>query len=455
MGGVLRRTLDSAGRRCEKTQSYDQPLARSARRHPIIGCVSTPDQNEAEIIRRSDHPLSRQQLSPGSIKVLYRLHRAGFEAYVVGGGVRDLLLGLRPKDFDIVTDARPEKVRRLFRNSRIIGRRFRLVHVVFHDELVEVATFRKDPDPRMQRGRRGDKLVTSDNTYGNPREDAFRRDFTVNALFYRISDYAIVDYVGGLDDLEDEVIRIIGDPKVRYQEDPVRMLRACEFAGRLGFSIERGTLEAIRRHGKEIEKAAPARMIEEILGILSSGHADPTLDWMNYSGLLDFLLPEAKPVMEDPDEHPLGRIFEVLDQWVEQQRGVSEWFVLAALLVPKVVAQRMALEEQRGTVSRGHLQQIAEDAVGQFGARFTLSNLRSGRTYQTLETFQRLCEPLPEQVGMRNALVARPAFREALKLFELLTEATGEGQEQLDLWQHEASEAPRRPKARRRARSDQ
>ncbi len=372
---------------------------------------------------------------------------------MVGGGVRDLLLGLRPKDFDIVTDARPEKVRRLFRNSRIIGRRFRLVHVVYHDELVEVATFRKDPDPRMQKGGRNDKLVTSDNTYGTPREDAFRRDFTINALFYRIGDYAIVDYVGGLDDLDDEVIRIIGDPKVRYQEDPVRMLRACEFAGRLGFRIERGTLEGIRRYGKEIEKASPARMVEEIIGILSSGHADATLDWMNYSGLLQILLPEAKPVLDDPENHALGRIYETLDVWVEKQRGVSEWFALATLLTPTIIEQRMAAEERKGTLARGQLQQIVENAVERLGRRFSLSNLRSARTYQTLETFQRLCEPMPEPVGQRHSIVSRSAFRDALKLFELLTEATDQGHEQLAEWQTEAAAAPHRPKARRRRKS--
>lgn len=406
---------------------------------------------QAEVIPRRDHPLSRQQISPGALKVLYRLHRAGFEAQVVGGGVRDLLLGLRPKDFDIVTDARPERVKRLFRNSRIIGRRFRLVHVVFRDELVEVATFRKDPDPRHQKRTKG-RLVTSDNTYGTPRQDAFRRDFTVNALFYRIRDYAIVDYVGGLDDLEDEVIRVIGNPKVRYEEDPVRMLRACEFAGRLGFRIERGTLEGIRRHRLEIRKAAPARMVEEILGILASGHADPTLDWMNHSGLLEILLPEAKPIFDDPEAHPFGRIFEVLDDWVEEQRSPSESLVLAALLVPRLIETRAEVEAEGSFVRRTRLQQMVEKALLHVGSRFTLSNARRTRAYHTLETFQRLCEPVPDKPGLRNALVARPAFPEALQLFELVVQSTGGGHEQLAAWQELEAEAPKRSKARRRSR---
>ena len=411
-------------------------------------------EDQAEVIPRRDHPLSRQQISPGALKVLYRLQRAGFEAQVVGGGVRDLLLGLRPKDFDIVTDARPERVKRLFRNSRIIGRRFRLVHVVFRDELVEVATFRKDPDPRLQKkgGRSKGRLVTNDNTYGTPREDAFRRDFTVNALFYRIRDYAIVDYVGGLDDLEDEVIRVIGNPKVRYEEDPVRMLRACEFAGRLGFRIERGTLEGIRRHCQEIRKASPARMVEEILGILASGHADPTLDWMNHSGLLEILLPEAKPIFDDPEAHPFGRLFEVLDDWVEEQRSPTESLTIAALLVPGLIEARAAAEADRGFAPRHRLQEMVEKALLRLGSRFTVSNARRNRAYHTLETFQRLCEPVPEKPGARNALLARPAFPEALQLFELVVQTAAGGHDQLAAWQELEAEAPRRSKARRRSR---
>ena len=406
------------------------------------------------IIPRDQHCISRSNISDNALKVMARLRSGGYQAYLVGGAVRDLLRGEHPKDFDVATDATPEEVSDLFRNSRIIGRRFRLVHVVFRDELVEVATFRKDPDPRLQKkgGRSKGRLVTNDNTYGTPREDAFRRDFTVNALFYRIRDYAIVDYVGGLDDLEDEVIRVIGNPKVRYEEDPVRMLRACEFAGRLGFRIERGTLEGIRRHCQEIRKASPARMVEEILGILASGHADPTLDWMNHSGLLEILLPEAKPIFDDPEAHPFGRLFEVLDDWVEEQRSPTESLTIAALLVPGLIEARAAAEADRGFAPRHRLQEMVEKALLRLGSRFTVSNARRNRAYHTLETFQRLCEPVPEKPGARNALLARPAFPEALQLFELVVQTAAGGHDQLAAWQELEAEAPRRSKARRRSR---
>ncbi len=198
------------------------------------------------VLTRPEHRLSRKGISPNAIKVLYRLHRAGYLAYLVGGGVRDLLIGRNPKDFDIGTNASPEEIRRLFKNSRIIGRRFRLVHVFFRGEVVEVSTFRASPEPPegpddWEEGELedreadapdepGPKAARDDNTYGSPEEDAFRRDLTINALFYDISDFSIVDWVGGLEDLERGIIRTVGRPEVRFEEDPVRMMRALEYA---------------------------------------------------------------------------------------------------------------------------------------------------------------------------------------------------------------------------------
>lgn len=194
------------------------------------------------IVPRSDHNLSRREISKMALKVLYRLHDAGFQAYLVGGGVRDVLLGRHPKDFDLVTDARPEQISALFRNSRMIGRRFRLVHVHFGGHIVEVATFRaqhpieKELDPTLSRHAE-DGMIIRDNIYGSFEEDVWRRDFTVNALYYNIADYSLIDYVGGLSDLKHKVIRIIGDPNARYREDPVRMLRAIRFAAKLEFTF--------------------------------------------------------------------------------------------------------------------------------------------------------------------------------------------------------------------------
>ncbi|MGH7337722.1 MAG: polynucleotide adenylyltransferase PcnB, partial [Myxococcota bacterium] len=256
------------------------------------------------ILQRSDHPISRKAIHPDALKVLYRLSQAGYVARLVGGSVRDLMLGRTPKDFDLATNARPNEIRRLFRNSRVIGRRFRLVHVLFHDHVVEVATFRREPEPSEQRGKENGNgesdalLITSDNTFGSPEQDAFRRDFTINALSYDISDFSVLDWTGGVDDLERRVLRTIGDPLRRFREDPVRMLRACELAGRLGFGMDDATQAAIHELRHEVEKASPARLTEELIELLRCGHSGASLQWMLDLGLLEPLLPEAYAMVQ-------------------------------------------------------------------------------------------------------------------------------------------------------------
>src|SRR5262245_17647639 len=241
------------------------------------------------ILPRAEHVLSRKDIDPDALKVLYRLKNNGFTAYLVGGGVRDLLLARRPKDFDIGTSAVPQQVKRLFRNCFIIGRRFRLCHVRFGPrKVVEVSTFRKLTEPEE-----GDTLIRRDNTFGTPEEDAFRRDFTVNALFYDIATFSVIDYVGGLADLRERVIRTIGDPAVRFREDPVRMLRAVALASRLEFTIDRDTREAIRFLRGEIVKSSPARLLDEFYKILRQGAARRTFEALHEIGLLAYLLPEA------------------------------------------------------------------------------------------------------------------------------------------------------------------
>jgi poly(A) polymerase len=264
------------------------------------------------IIRRADHTISRHSMSPNAVKVLYRLKDNGFTAYLVGGGVRDLLLGREPKDFDIVTDATPLQIKKMFRNCRLIGRRFRLAHLHFHDEIVEVATFRSarlddlppdepavvdEPDGRSSAGhvprllKSEDGMVLRDNIFGTPEEDAVRRDFTVNALAYNISDFSLIDYVGGLEDLQRGVIRTIGDPAVRFVEDPVRMIRAVRFAAMLGFSVEETTWQTILKLGATVTKASPPRLYEEVLKLLLLGAAERTYQLMRQSGIFAALFP--------------------------------------------------------------------------------------------------------------------------------------------------------------------
>jgi poly(A) polymerase len=272
---------------------------------------------EPTIVPRAEHTISRRDVDPDALKVLYRLHEHHFVAYLVGGSVRDLLLKRRPKDFDIGTSAHPHHVKKLFRNCWIIGRRFRLAHVKFGTKTIEVATFRRhvaaaDLTPEIEaaltveaatpeaaaletvsrRRRAEDHLIQRDNTYGTPEEDAFRRDFTVNALFYDIGTFSIIDYVGGLDDLDARIIRCIGDPDVRFLEDPVRMLRAVVLAARLQFSIDQPVLDSIAAHRHEIARSAPARLVEEYYKILRSGHAKEAFTQLRATGLLKAITPE-------------------------------------------------------------------------------------------------------------------------------------------------------------------
>jgi poly(A) polymerase len=272
---------------------------------------------EPTIVPRAAHTISRRDIDSGALKVLYQLHEHNYVAYLVGGSVRDLLLGRRPKDFDIGTSAHPHQVKKLFRNCWIIGRRFRLAHIKFGTKTVEVATFRRlveaseltpeieaaafPPDGAVsgnlavESSTNGDRaphltersrLIHRDNTYGTPEEDAFRRDFTVNALFYDIGTFAIIDYVGGLDDLERRLIRCIGEPSVRFIEDPVRMLRAVVLAARLQFTIDEPILDAIKVHRHEIARSAPARLMEEFYKILRSGHAEEAMRQLRATGLM-------------------------------------------------------------------------------------------------------------------------------------------------------------------------
>src|SRR3954464_6767270 len=279
---------------------------------------------EPTIVPRSAHAISRREIDPDALKVLYRLHEHNHTAYLVGGSVRDLLLGRRPKDFDIGTSAHPHQVKKLFRNCWIIGRRFRLAHVKFGMKTIEVATFRRQvdaaelppeideaieavPDPapgnslleqtqaeatHLAKVRAHDRLIHRDNTFGTPEEDAFRRDFTINALFYDIATFSIIDYVNGLEDLDARLIRSSGDPGVRFLEAPVRMLRAVVLAARLEFELDPPTLDAIDVHRHEIARSAPARLLEEYFKILRSGSAARSLRRLKETKLLRTITPE-------------------------------------------------------------------------------------------------------------------------------------------------------------------
>jgi poly(A) polymerase len=303
------------------------------------------------ILPRSEHPISRKDIDADALKVLYRLKNHGFLAYLVGGGVRDLMLSRRPKDFDIGTSAHPQQVKKLFRNCFVIGRRFRLCHVRFGRKVVEVSTFRRQAPPEE-----GDTLIRRDNTFGSPEEDAFRRDFTVNALFYDIASFSVIDYIDGLQDLQHRVIRTIGDPAVRFREDPVRMLRAVALAARLDFTIDRDTLEAIRFLRGDIVKSSPARILEEVYKVLRQGASRKTFEMLHEVGLLAYILPEAEKALSDQGERVLGslsRLDDYRNAGLAAPEDLTNPLILGTLLVPlgvplrrgAMVARRATLEE--------------------------------------------------------------------------------------------------------------
>jgi poly(A) polymerase len=340
------------------------------------------------IVPRSAHTISRRDIDPDALKVLYRLHEQGYVAYLVGGSVRDLLLGRHPKDFDIGTSAHPHQVKKIFRNCWIIGRRFRLAHVKYGPKTIEVATFRRQvqpseltpeeeaalatpadvvaPDEPMPpepdaahtpRRRATDHLIYRDNTYGTPEEDAFRRDFTVNALFYDIGTFSIIDYVDGLDDLEARVIRCIGDPEVRFREDPVRMLRAVVLAARLEFAIDEPILDAIAVHRHEIRKSAPARLVEEYYKILRSGHAKEAFRQLRRTGLLKEISPE---LTVDSDElwASIAAIDRYRARFQSAPDSMTNAILAGTLLVPLGLAgrrQRFAADPLERRVELGLL----------------------------------------------------------------------------------------------------
>jgi poly(A) polymerase len=298
------------------------------------------------IVPRAEHTVSRRDIDPDALKVLYRLKEANHIACLVGGGVRDLLLGGKPKDFDVGTSAHPQQVKKLFRNCWIIGRRFRLAHVRFGPKkVIEVATFRRQlqpgeeivqdgvpaPDPSTAEG---EHLIHRDNTFGTPEEDAFRRDFTINALFYDIATFSVIDYVNGLEDLRARVIRCIGDPEVRFKEDPVRMMRAVAFAARLDFTLDRPIVEAIRLHRHELAKSAPPRILEEYYKILRGGRAETIFRALADAGLLEPIAPELHEGAGDR----LWRSLAALDAYRRSHDTVPEIFtntlLLGSLIVP-------------------------------------------------------------------------------------------------------------------------
>jgi len=408
--------------------------------------------------------IAPEQLDPDSLKVVARLRRHGYEAYLVGGCVRDLLIGARPKDFDVVTSAHPEQVRRVFRNCRLIGRRFRLAHVFQPDgRFVEVATFRAMPVQATEEEsseETTDLLVTDDNQFGTAEEDARRRDFTVNGLLYDAVDGRTIDYVDGRRDLAARVIRTIGDPEIRLREDPVRGLRAARIAAKLGFSIDVETLAAMKRHADELPRCAAARVLDETLKLLRSGASAAAFRTLRETSLLRVLLPALDRLLTQggaPMEERFWARLSSLDRQVAAGRETTDALLLALVLSLLPLSTRAESEDDEEPAAP-----VAPPPKGRgVSVEKVLANLSAGarlprrvaeRAVTLLVAQQQLAAP-PRKRRRRGSgagLANAPHFAESMQLLELLVEAGEEGAEHLSRWREKALQA-RQEQARRQA----
>lgn len=417
----------------EASELQDEPRPRG----PLPGLALDPP------IPTPAHPpeIPVERLDPDALKVVFRLRHMGHQAYLVGGCVRDVLLDQKPKDFDIATSAHPGEVRAIFRNCRLIGRRFRLAHVYFRGgKVIEVATFRANPtDQAEDLPEDGDLLITRDNVFGTAEEDARRRDFTVNGLFYDCSAGEVIDHVGGRADLEAHRIATIGDPDIRMREDPVRALRAVRFAARLGFTIAPDTFEAMRRYAKELARCAAPRLLEEVFKILRCGASARAFELLRAAGALPVVLPAIAGALDGLPEEERRRAaahLTALDELVRSGAEVSEAVLLGTLLAPlrgPAAAPGDGLEAQdavlRELVTGSRLpRRIAERA------KLALSS-------------QRVLKGPPRRRRRRGGgIAAQSYFQDAVQLLEVSVKATGEGAEELARWHASAGE-PGHPEA--------
>ena len=375
------------------------------------------------VYKRQEHCISRKNIDPDALKVLYRLSDAGYTAYLVGGGVRDLLLGREPKDFDVGTSAKPNQVRRVFSNCFLIGRRFRLAHIRFGTKVIETATFRQNSQTVGEIIEHAAEGPQEDNTFGTPETDAYRRDFTVNGLFYDIRDYSVIDWVGGMKDLEKKVIRAIGDPAIRFQEDPVRMMRAIKFSSRLGFTIERKTAAAMRKHHRCILTAAVPRVCEEVFRLFPYGHSEEAFRQMYEYGLLGDLVPELAAFI-DRDGGAKSKTFQYLKGLDAYERMMAKkGFEVSNALRAAVLMTAFFRAERKDGASRRIMEYLTKPLATPKATFFTGVVL--------MESLRRLSQP-PSRGKQR--FVYNRDFLDALDYARIVARVEGRSEKVLNEW---------------------
>lgn len=405
------------------------------------------------IIPRDNHQVSRKLISPSALKVIHRLNSKGYEAFLVGGGVRDILLGNQPKDFDIATSAHPEQVHALFKNSRLIGRRFKLVHILFGREMIEVATFRgqaceQSTSAAQHQTEHG--MLLRDNVYGSVEDDAIRRDFTVNALYYSPQDFCVYDYVGGINDIKAKQLQMIGDPETRYREDPVRMLRALRFAAKLNFDIAPQTYEPIARLAPLLSNIPPARLFEEVIKLFMSGYAVKVFEQLQKAQLFESLFPQISQALvlteqADMYQRMLREGLGNTDIRIHNGKPVTPAFLLAVILWPEVDSHFKRL------LKKGVSEFPAMQQAGHIALRDQLKQVSIPKRFSLMmkEIWEFQLRLTKTQGRRPIQLVQQPRFRAAYD-FLLLREQAGDKVNNLGTWwtkfqiEHPAPEAPKR-----------
>ncbi|MFA7172129.1 MAG: polynucleotide adenylyltransferase PcnB [Kiritimatiellia bacterium] len=391
--------------------------------------------NKPVIRERNNHCISRTNIDPDAVKVLYRLSNCNYVSYMVGGSVRDLLLGRRPKDFDISTDAQPAQIRKLFRNCFLIGRRFRLAHIVFGRKVIETSTFRAQPVSTE-----GDDALyqSEDNTFGTPEQDAKRRDFTVNGLFYDIKTFAVIDYVNGLKDLEQKVIRSIGDPNVRFREDPVRMMRAVRFAAKLNFTIEKGCCKALKKHHADILNASVPRVCEEVYRLFSVNAAEKAFKLMWEFKLLEDLLPEINEYINrsGKETSPLWRYLTALDRMPENG-SFSNGVRTAVLFYPLFLEQcsRESEATPHGRINRAH---VARKVLNHLVNSLHIPKAIFYAAVSAMDLVPRF-DPMPTRARV-NRFVRNSNFEDAFIFKQIVAAAEGDPFATLTQWEELCNE---------------
>ena len=395
--------------------------------------VEAMAQPQMTVIPREQHAISRKDISENALKVLYRLNKAGYDAYLVGGGVRDLLLGKKPKDFDVTTSATPDQVRKLFRNCRLVGRRFRLAHVMFGPEIIEVATFRGHHDEQQtdrtisQRGQNG--MLLRDNIFGSIEEDAQRRDFTINSLYYSVADFTVRDYVGGMRDLEEGVIRLIGNPETRYREDPVRMLRAVRFAAKLNMRISEETAEPIPRLATLINDVPPARLFEESLKLLQAGYGYETYRLLREYGLFQPLFPSITRYFTEKGDSPMERIIDQVlkntDNRIRNDMRVNPAFLFAAMFWYPLLENAQRITQEGGLAYYEAFALAMNDVLDEACRSLAIPK----RITTLIRDIWQLQLRMSRRQGKRSwKLMEHPKFRAAYDLLALRAEAENNGE---------------------------